>query len=182
MQNLTMRVVGGKYIRRQIQFDPNNTGTRPTKDMVRQGIFNALGETVKDRIALDLFSGTGALGIEAISRGARTATFVDQARNAIQLIQTNTQFLEEPYEIVQLDYKRFLANAKKSSFDLVLLDPPYLLDIEAILTEVLTSGILKDDAILVLESNKPLSITLEHSKIRTYKYGITYVAIIWRTL
>lgn len=180
MQTLTMRVVAGKYSRRPLQIDVDNKDIRPTKDMVRQGVFNALSFDVKHRVVLDLFSGTGALGIEALSRGAHAATFIDQSKHAIQLIKTNTTFVEEPIEVMQMNYQTFLESSPKNRFDLVFLDPPYHLDILIILDQVLASGILKEEAILVLETDKPLSLVLDKSRIRTYKYGITHITIIWR--
>lgn len=180
MQTVTMRVVAGKYSRRPIQIDVDNKDIRPTKDMVRQGVFNALSYDVENRVVLDLFSGTGALGIEALSRGAKTATFIDQSKNAIQLIKTNTSFVEEPVEVMQMNYQTFLQSSKKDYFDLIFLDPPYHLDIHLVLDQLLTSGVVKTDAIIVLETDKPLSLVLDKSRIRTYKYGITHITIIWR--
>lgn len=182
MQNITMRVVGGKYARRNLTIDVENKDIRPTKDMVRQGVFNALGLHVLGKNVLDLFAGTGALGVEALSRGALSASFVDLSPKALKLIELNTKFVEEPVEIVRLNYQSFIANEPKNKFDLIFLDPPYHLDVLAILEEILKASIIGRNAIIVLESDKPLAISSELGKIRTYKYGITHVTIIWRNL
>ena len=177
-----MRVVGGKYIRRPISYDIDNKLIRPTKDVVRQGIFNALRNDIKDKTILDLFAGTGALGIEALSQGAKSATFVDSLLNAQKTIRSNTSYIEESFQIKDLDYKSFLQNCNSDCYDIIFLDPPYHLDVISILDEVIKADILCRDGIIVLESDKALTITLENSRIRTYKYGITHVTIIWRTI
>jgi 16S rRNA (guanine966-N2)-methyltransferase len=100
---------------------------RPTTDMVRQAIFDILGARVRDAIVLDLFSGAGSLGIEALSRGARAATFVDIDREACAIIDENltSTRLREHATIRRADAARFLSGRPRIPFDLVFLDPPY---------------------------------------------------------
>lgn len=181
MQNIKMRVVGGQYSRRHIIYD-GDKDIRPTKDIVRQGIFNALGHDVVGKRVLDLFAGTGALGIEALSRGAEAVTLVDQSSAAIKLIKTNTSYIEKGVDIVRQDYSSFIQRATKQSYDLLFLDPPYHLDVKAILEAVDTAQLLKPSAIVVLESDKPLAFFIESGKIKSYKYGITHVTIWWRNI
>lgn len=182
MQNIKMRVVGGKYIRRPISYDLDNKLIRPTKDIVRQGIFNALRNDIKGKAVLDLFAGTGALGIEALSQGAKSATFVDSLVSAQKIIRSNTSYIEESLQIIDQDYKTFLQNCNSDCYDVIFLDPPYHLDVISILDEVIKTDILCAGGIIVIESDKALTIVLENSRIRTYKYGITHVTIIWRTI
>lgn len=182
MQNIKMRVVGGKYARRQIVYNSEAKNIRPTKDMVREGLFSALGFDIKGCRVLDLFAGTGALGIEAISRGALSATFVDKSKEALDLIEKNTAYIEEEVITVASDYENFLRKYEGAKFDLVLLDPPYSYDLVDIFSKIIEAKITNNNAIYVLESDKPLSISFEGSKIKTYKYGITYITIIWRSL
>ena len=92
-----MRIVGGKYKRRMIEFpeeQSKNYETRPTKDRIREALFNALGNTMEDEVVLDLFAGSGSLGLEAISRGASKAYFVDARKEAIQAIRHNVTSLD----------------------------------------------------------------------------------------
>lgn len=177
-----MRVVAGKYARRPIMFDLDSKNIRPTKDMVRQGLFNALGLDVKSRVVLDLFAGTGALGIEALSRGARFVTFVDKNKDALDLIKSNTTYIEEKFEIVSSDYVSFLKQEREEKYDLIFLDPPYIFDVIDIYRTLKNIKFISDTAIFVLESDKPLNLSEENCKIKTYKYGITYVTILWSAL
>ncbi len=127
-----MRVTGGEFTGRHLQI-PKGPGIRPTLDHVRQALFNLAGPRVAGAKVLDLFSGTGALGIEALSRGAAHATFVDRSFFCIQAIQANLQQLglsERSSDRVTLMRAEMLTALRKlrkeeELFDLVLLDPPY---------------------------------------------------------
>lgn len=149
-----MRIISGKYKARKIE-TLNSNDTRPTTDKVRENIFNILGRTDGD--VLDLFAGSGALGIEAISRGADSAVFIDGARDAVGILKKNTKGMEESVEIFRNDYRRALkALAKRGrQFDLIFLDPPYHKDI---VTDALAMidelGILKADGRIIAETHK----------------------------
>lgn len=182
MQNLAMHIVAGKYYRRPIVYNPDNHEIRPTKAIVRQGLFNAIGYQIIDANVLDLFAGTGALGVEALSRGAKSATFVDLSPKAIAFIKANTSFVEEDYKIIPQNYLAFLSSCPKSTYDVLFLDPPYHLDNVEILQQLMKAEIMKEKAIIVLETDKPLILTLDNSKIKTYKYGLTHLTIIWRNI
>ena len=120
-----MRIVAGKYRGRKLkEFDLETT--RPTLDRVKESIFNLIQFDVYDSVVLDLFSGTGALGIEAISRGARKTYLVDNNNNAIKIINENLKGIDGIYEVVKQDSIEFLKN--KYKYDIVLLDPPYKTD------------------------------------------------------
>lgn len=126
-----MRVVGGLYKSRQINM-PKGVEIRPTQDKVREAIFNILGD-VSEKNVLELFAGSGAFGIEAISRGAKSATFVDNNFRCIQTIRSNLEMLgvdSSKYNIIKADAltapSRLAADGKK--FDIVFLDPPYYKD------------------------------------------------------
>ena len=105
---------------------PKGMDTRPTMDQVKEGIFSAIQFEVEGRRALDLFAGSGQLGIEALSRGAREAVFVDARRDACQVVRENLAKtrLAERAQVVQMDYLSYLG-AGRGRFDLVFLDPPY---------------------------------------------------------
>jgi len=121
-----MRVVGGEAKGRRLR-STRSAEMRPTTDMARKTIFDILGDGVKDARVLDLFAGAGTLGIEALSRGAREAVFVDSDRDACAIILQNLEAtgLRAAGHIRRADVMRFLARAARMPFDLVFLDPPY---------------------------------------------------------
>src|SRR4051812_28330570 len=121
-----MRVIAGIYGGRTLKAPPGDN-TRPTSDRVREALFSILGAQIQDARALDLFAGSGALGIEALSRGAASAIFVDNATQAVKAIEANLAALEAQARVRQTDVLRFLAHARElgSQYDLVFLDPPY---------------------------------------------------------
>ncbi len=123
-----MRVTGGQARGIPIKA-PKGMRTRPTSDKVREAMFETLGAHVVDAQVLDLFAGSGALGIEALSRGSNFAVFVDNSTVAVRIINENlkkTAFLEKG-RIIQADFRVAIKNLKKAGrrFDLVLIDPPY---------------------------------------------------------
>ncbi|MBI3332666.1 MAG: 16S rRNA (guanine(966)-N(2))-methyltransferase RsmD [Candidatus Omnitrophica bacterium] len=123
-----MRVTGGRFLGRQL-LSPKGPAVRTTLDHVRQAIFNLLGERVEGARVLDLFSGSGALGIEALSRGASHVTFLDRSLFCIRTLQANLRNLEEDDRcaVLRSDALTGIRNLAKRGalFDLVLLDPPY---------------------------------------------------------
>ena len=120
-----MRVVGGRLGGRTLHA-PRGRGTRPTPERVREALFSILGDVEGTRV-LDLFAGSGALAIEALSRGASSATVVDSSRGAIAAIQRNLELLDLDAEVRRQDALRFLEGARAGArqYDLVFLDPPY---------------------------------------------------------
>lgn len=132
---------------------PKGMDTRPTMDQVKEGIFSAIQFEVEGRRALDLFAGSGQLGIEALSRGARSAVFVDESRAAVQLVRTNLAHCRLQGDVVQGESLGYLRTCGK--FDLIFLDPPYdtgLLD--KALANVVQFDILAEGGIIVCESRR----------------------------
>src|SRR5699024_8275034 len=121
-----MRVISGTYGGRTLKAPPGD-GTRPTSDRVREALFSILATHTHDARVLDLFAGSGALGLEALSRGAGEVTFVDESRPAIQAIEANLRALGADAAVRKQDALRFLIHASQSAaqYDLVFLDPPY---------------------------------------------------------
>ena len=119
-----MRVIAGSLGGRRLTA-PRGDATRPTSDRVREALFSILGARVRDARVLDLFAGSGALGIEALSRGAASATFVDEAPAAVSAVRRNLHGLGA--EVVRRDARAFLRTARDRArqYDLVFLDPPY---------------------------------------------------------
>ena len=149
-----MRVIAGIYKGRKI-LSPENNNVRPTTDKVKEAIFDFLGFAVRDAVTVDLFAGTGALGIEALSRGAAYAYFCDGAASSIELLKQNTSFLTKgSYDILRGDYGdclRRLAN-KGVKANIVLCDPPYGKKLpEKVLDAIYESGILAENGIVLVE-------------------------------
>ena len=123
-----MRIISGTY-RGRILKSPSGNKTRPTSDRLRETLFNVLQTKIDSNTRfLDLCAGTGAIGIEAISRGARFATFVDKSRRACALIEENLDLLEVPEnetEIVCLTAENFVGREHKENWNIVFFDPPY---------------------------------------------------------
>ncbi|HET8977489.1 MAG TPA: 16S rRNA (guanine(966)-N(2))-methyltransferase RsmD [Solirubrobacteraceae bacterium] len=174
-----MRVIAGTYGGRDL-VAPRGRATRPTSDRVREALFSILGETVPGARVLDLFAGSGALAIEALSRGAAEATLVDDAPAAIGAIRRNLEALGVQAEVVRAPALRFLRSAQRRAreYDLVFLDPPYrqspLLGRE--LTEALVP-ILTDDGRVVAESDRRSPLRLELELLDERHYGDTLIQI-----
>ena len=174
-----IRITGGENRSRLLE-TPNTTLTKPTMDKVRAAVFNALGDSVKNSRVLDLFAGSGSYGFEALSRGAKFATFVDSSFEAIKAIKKNAANLDrENVEILNKDVLAFLEQ-NSQEFDIIFADPPYKLDVYKEMVETLIRrNILSSNGIIVLESEKELELDeSQFSKVRFYKYGLAKVYIL----
>ena len=181
-----MRIVGGKYRHRLIIYPDDANQTRPTKDRVREAIFSALGDITNKRV-LDLYAGSGAMGLEALSRGAIHATFVDVSFNAIKVIKDNIANLKidkNEYEIIKDKDINALESFKNRNikFDLVILDPPYNEGkYEQIVDILINDNLLNDNAIIVMEANRSIKLeNIDYQKNKEYHYGEIMVFIYWR--
>ena len=118
-----MRIISGKYRGKKLK-GFNIPGTRPTMDRVKESLFGIIQTYIPDSAVLDLFAGSGALGLEAISNGAKTTYLIDNSEEAIKIIKENSQNIDEDIKIIHIDYKKFLKTTEKK-FDIIFLDPPY---------------------------------------------------------
>lgn len=170
-----MRVVAGTARGRRLA-GPRGRSTRPTADRVREAVFNILQSlgVVEGASVLDLFAGSGALGIEALSRGAAAATFVDSDPSAIAVVRANLAAtgLEGAATVVRIDAARFLREGP-GPFDLALLDPPYELGDES-WTELLER---LPAAVAVLESDRAIDPGPGWELLRSRRYGSTVVTL-----
>jgi 16S rRNA (guanine966-N2)-methyltransferase len=174
-----VRVVAGTFGGRRLVAPPGDA-TRPTSDRVREALFSVLGPAVRGARVLDLFAGSGALGIEALSRGAASAVFVDRAPAAIKAIRANLEALGIDADVRRLESRAALraAFARSEAYDLVFLDPPYrhaaVLGRE--LSEALPA-VLAPGARVVSESDRrePLELVLALTDER--RYGDTVIRI-----
>ena len=174
-----MRVISGQWSGRRLQA-PRGEATRPTSDRVREALFSVLGTRVSDARVLDLFAGSGALGIEALSRGAAAATFVDAAPASVRAIRANLEALGEDAEVVRADALRWLRGAPRRArqYDLVLLDPPYrrAAALGPALGEALRP-VLAGGALVVAESDRRAPLELGIPIIDDRRYGDTRIRI-----
>jgi 16S rRNA (guanine966-N2)-methyltransferase len=177
-----MRIVGGEAKGTRLASVP--AGTRPMSDRAREGLFSSLGGRVEAARVLDLFAGTGAMGIEALSRGAASALFVDSAPQAVRAIRENLRRtrLEGKGRVRRQDVLRFLRSTP-GQFDLILLDPPYRLPaptVDAVLAELAGQGVAGAPATVVLtrpnQSYTPV-VPLHWSPERRLAYGDAVVLV-----
>jgi len=174
-----IRITGGIYRSRLLE-TPNVSTTKPTMDKVRAGVFSALGPAVEDANVLDLFAGSGSYGFEALSRGAKHATFVDMSPVCVSTIKKNAEKLNaENITIIQDDVLDFLEQ-NPQEFSIIFADPPYKLDVyEDVVKTLIRRNLLSSNAIIVLESEKELNIDESlFSKVKLYKYGLAKVYIL----
>ena len=178
-----MRIVGGKYRHRIIIYPDDATHTRPTKDRVREAIFSAIGDISNARV-LDLYAGSGAMGIEALSRGASHCTFVDISPIAIKTIKENLNNLKidnNEYEVIKNKDINAIESFK-NKFDLIILDPPYEEgQYELIINLLKEKDLLSEHAIIVMEANRSIKLeNIDYIKNKEYHYGEINVFIYWR--
>lgn len=158
-----MRVITGKYRGRTLK-GPDHSGLRPTADRVKEALFNILGARINDADVLDLFAGTGSIGIEALSRGANSVVFADANRLSIKLLHENLKILsaDEKVRVCQTTAAQCIEilAKEKAGFDLIFLDPPFdeglLPDIMA---KISRNCLLRADGILIVEHPGKLAIS-----------------------
>ena len=176
-----MRVITGKA-RGVVLKTPDGLQTRPTADRVKEALFSIIQFDLPGARVLDLFGGTGQLGIEALSRGARSAVFVDAGEPACRLIKENLKRtkLEDQAKVVHSDYLQYL-NRCTERFDVILLDPPYAeVFLEKSLKTITEIDILQSGGIIVAEHPVQKVLPFEsdgYSRSRDYKYGKTLLTV-----
>ena len=176
-----MRVISGKARGVNLK-TPDGVLTRPTIDRVKEALFSIINFDIPASNVLDLFGGTGQLGIEALSRGAKSAVFVDQRDDACKLIKENLRRtkLEQDAKVVRMDYLDYLKRCKEK-FDIIFLDPPYAeVFLENALKCITEIDILQSGGIIVAE--RPLGKDLPwdfegYTRSKDYKYGKVLLTI-----
>lgn len=177
-----MRVISGKY--RSLKLDGYDIdGIRPTMDKVKESVFAMINEYIYDSVCLDLFSGTGSLGIEALSNGSKYVYFVDKLSDSIEITKSNLNKIKDSnYKIINSSYKMALKNFKENNikFDIIFLDPPYgKIKIKDLLEEIINLDLLNNNGIVVCEyENEILDENYGNlNLIKDRKYGKTYIKI-----
>lgn len=176
---LGVRVISGSA--RGLKLNtPGDDRVRPTTDRVKESMFNIVQDWVYDSQVLDLFAGSGALGIEALSRGASQAVFCDNSLDSIKIIKSNIEKarVADRSQIVSGDFKRCLRDmgTKNQSFDMIFVDPPYYKGLfEEVLDTIKACKILKKDGIVIVEhdAKRPIGQVEGLEVYKEKKYGIT---------
>ena len=171
-----MRIIAGKYRGRELK-SPASLETRPTSDRLRETLFNILAPRIEGARFLDLCAGTGAIGIEALSRGAGRVTFVDQSRKMCALIEENVRTLkidEQDSEVVTGEATKFLRRQAKNGtlrFDLIYFDPPYAADYEAVLNYIgeHSEVLLTAAGLMVVEHQKKKELSAQFGAVERYR-------------
>lgn len=176
-----MRIIAGKYKSRIINA-PKGIVTRPTSDKARESIFNVLAPYMYKANVLDLFAGSGAFGLEALSRGANFATFIDHDEDAIRCIHENINNLKlnNQCQVFKEDY-HFISQLK--SFDLIFFDPPYKMEvINEIIKLIDENHLLNENGVLIYETNKEHALLedIKGYQVKIKKYGIAYVHFLYK--
>lgn len=177
-----MRIIGGEWRGRRLAAVGKGDAAahlRPTTDRVRESIFNLLingghGDPITDARVLDVFAGTGALGLEALSRGAAAATFVEQGRKSLTILRENIALLEAKAHVITRDARR---PGQGTPHDLIFLDPPYGTGLGALaITALRTNGWIAPDALIVWEDSAPPRLE-GLTQVDQRKYGDTTVTL-----
>lgn len=176
-----MRIISGIYKGRKITgYDID--GTRPTSDRIRESTFAMIQNRVKDSIVLDLFAGSGSLGIEALSNGAKNVYFNDSNHKLIKVLNNNLKSLNiNQGNITKLSYKDALLQYKNEhlKFDLIFLDPPYdLIVIENILDLLVSYQLLNNNATIVVEANYYPDVNQNYKLLKQKEYGYKKIMIL----
>lgn len=178
-----MKIISGKYKGRKLAgYDLD--GTRPTMERVKESLFATIQNYIDDSIVLDLFAGSGNLGIEALSQGAQYAYLVDHNKKATQTIQNNIESIGvTDCEVLNMDYKKALEfiSSKNTQLDLIFLDPPYATNyIEQSLNLIAELNLLSDNGLIICESDNLDRIVYPKTfkAIKDKKYGDKWVVIL----
>ena len=177
-----MRIIAGSVGGRRIEAPPGD-GTRPTHDRVREALFSMLGAYFDGGCALDLFAGSGALGLEALSRGMTRAVFCDRDRTAAKVVEKNARQLGlmDSCRILNLPFDRALLQMRGEKFDLVFLDPPYEGGfMDAALSMLVENELLSKNARVVCEIRKTASLQApkEYRVLKQRTYGMAQVVVL----
>lgn len=177
-----MRIVSGKARGTKLE-TLSGQHTRPTLDRVKESLFNIIQENIIDCVFLDLFSGSGAIGLEAISRGAKKAILCDNSRNAVNIIKRNVvkTHAEENTQIYQCSYEELLKNRIKEKIDIIYIDPPYESDFAGKSIKLLIEKqLLLLNSLIIVETDNKEKILNEIKELKiqvidSRKYGRAYL-------
>ena len=175
-----MRIIAGKH-RGRVLSEFRGEEVRPTPDRVKESLFQILSSRLLGARVLDLFAGTGALGLEALSRGAREVVFNDHSPDSIALVKKNLFLTGESAKLTHLDYRTCLKSVSPP-FDVIFCDPPYRLDIASdVLRFVKDNGVLSEGGLVVYESEREETAPEGWERVDFRTYGRTKIAFFARS-
>lgn len=180
-----MRIISGKNKGKKL-YAPDGVSVRPTTDKIKEAIFNMIGYIDEESIVLDLFAGSGSVGIEFLARGAKECIFVDYSRKSLSYVKKNLELCNfiNNSKVIQSNYEKAIIDLynKKRQFDFIFADPPYDLNCSYnIVEKVLKYNLLKPDGLLIIEGDKTEKEIEYKDNIIKYKeklYGRTRISIV----
>lgn len=180
-----LRIIGGKYKRRKLNQPPLEI-TRPTKDIAKEGLFSSLGD-LTNKSFLDLFGGSGAIGLEAISRNAKEVYIIEKDKTAFKIIKENAELISDPnVHLINDDYLKAINKINKV-FDIIFIDPPYKMVInKEFIDSLFDNNVADKNTIIIIERDSLLDETISDFDIKVLKYGKSLMYILrslwWKEL
>ena len=182
---INMRIISGKARGTKL-YTLDGTATRPTLDRVKESVFNIIQNRIPESTVLDLFSGSGAIGLEFASRGARKVLMCDKSKRAKAIIEANIEktHLKDNVYFYNLDYKELLKKVQKEKFDIIYLDPPYKTNfIKDSIIDILKYNCLKENGLIIFETDEEERVLneikdLNIEVIDNRKYGRAYIVFL----
>ena len=162
-----MRVISGKARGTKL-YTLDGTATRPTLDRVKESLFNIIQNDIEDSTVLDLFSGSGAIGLEFLSRGAKRAVLCDSSKDAIKIIKQNVQktHFEEKVEVYNMEFTKLVERLQNQKFDIIYIDPPYATDfIKISLEKIIEYELVNENTKIIVETDDETRILNQIEKM-----------------
>ena len=164
---INMRIISGKARGTKL-YTLDGTATRPTLDRVKESLFNIIQNDIEDSIVLDLFSGSGAIGLEFLSRGAKRAVLCDSSKDAIKIIKQNVQktHFEEKVEVYNMEFTKLVERLQNQKFDIIYIDPPYATDfIKISLEKIIEYELVNENTKIIVETDDETRILNQIEKM-----------------
>lgn len=164
---INMRIISGKARGTKL-YTLNGTATRPTLDRVKESLFNIIQNDIEDSTVLDLFSGSGAIGLEFLSRGAKRAVLCDSSKDAIKIIKQNVQktHFEEKVEVYNMEFTKLVERLQNQKFDIIYIDPPYATDfIKISLEKIIEYELVNENTKIIVETDDETRILNQIEKM-----------------
>lgn len=164
---INMRIISGKARGTKL-YTLDGTATRPTLDRVKESLFNIIKNDIEDSTVLDLFSGSGAIGLEFLSRGAKRAVLCDSSKDAIKIIKQNVQktHFEEKVEVYNMEFTKLVERLQNQKFDIIYIDPPYATDfIKISLEKIIEYELVNENTKIIVETDDETRILNQIEKM-----------------
>ena len=164
---INMRIISGKARGTKL-YTLDGTATRPTLDRVKESLFNIIQNDIEDSTVLDLFSGSGAIGLEFLSRGAKRAVLCDSSKDAIKIVKQNVQktHFEEKVEVYNMEFTKLVERLQNQKFDIIYIDPPYATDfIKISLEKIIEYELVNENTKIIVETDDETRILNQIEKM-----------------